>query len=179
MEDIARLARTEVSLRALADAVNDRLKTVRAEMQTHFDNGHGLRQVAATLPDGTEVAKVTVTDPKPEAQITDPDAFRDWVLKHRPSEIRRTVLTEVRDAYKAVILNECTAAGVAKVCDRETGEVFDVPGVTVRPTRARGHSVRFAKTGKEQIAEAWRNGLLVAEVLPQLTAGGGEPDDAA
>lgn len=176
LTQLTKLASDEAVLRALADAVNDRLKTVRADMQAALDATGGVRQVAATLPDGTEVAKVSLTDPKPEAVITDADAFRDWVLKSAPTEVKREVrvVTEVRDSYKALLLNQMTAAGRPEVCDKETGVVEEVPGVEVRATRARSHSVRFSKTGKGAIGEAWRNGKLAADLMPQLGAGDGD-----
>ena len=170
-DDLTQLARDETMLRALADAVNDRLRAVRTQMQAAFDDSSGIRQVAAQLPDGTEVAKVSVTDPKPEAVVVDADAFRDWVMKTRPTEIRRTLHTEVRDSYKALILNQITAAGVPEVCDKETGLVQSVPGVEVRATRARSHSVRFSKEGREAIAAAWRDGVLAVDLMPQIEAG--------
>lgn len=171
---LTKLASDEAVLRALADAVAARLKTVRADMQNALDATGGVRQVAATLPDGTEVAKISLTDPKPEAVITDADAFRNWVLQHAPSEINRRVVTEVRDAYKAALLNEMTAAGRAEICDKETGVLEAVPGVEVKATRARSHSVRFSKTGKDAIGAAWRNGDLAADLMPQLGAGDGD-----
>ena len=65
-------------------------------------------------------------------------------------------------------------AGRPEVCDKETGVVEEVPGVEVRATRARSHSVRFSKTGKDAIGEAWRNGALAADLMPQLGAGDGD-----
>ncbi|MFG3510206.1 hypothetical protein ACGF5F_32440 [Streptomyces sp. NPDC047821] len=171
---LTQLASDEAVLKALADAVNGRLREVRANMQAALDATGGVRQVSANLPDGTEVAKISLTDPKPEAVITDPDAFRDWVLKNAPSEITRRVLTEVRDSYKAVLLNEMTAAGRPEICDKTTGVVETVPGVEVRATRARGHSVRFTKSGKGAIGAAWRSGALAADVMGELTAGAGD-----
>lgn len=168
---LTQLASDEAVLKALADVVNGRLKAVRADMQTALDATGGVRQVAAQLPDGTEVAKISLTDPKPEAIITDPDAFRDWVVKNAPTEISRRVVTEVRAAYKAQLLNEMTAAGRPEVCDRQTGVVDSVPGVEVRATRARGHSVRFAEKGRDVIGAAWRNGDLPADLMPQLGTG--------
>lgn len=172
---LTQLASDEAVLKALADAIGDRLKAVRGEMQAALDATGGVRQVAATLPDGTEVAKISLTDPKPEATITDRDAFLDWVREHAPSEVSRRVevITEVRPAYTTALLAEMTAAGRPEICDKETGVVETVPGVEVRATRARGHSVRFGKTGKADIGEAWRSGVLTTQVLGELTAGDG------
>ncbi|GAA1887637.1 hypothetical protein GCM10009837_06730 [Streptomyces durmitorensis] len=174
LSNLTKLASDEAVLKALADAVAARLRAVRTDMQEALDATGGVRQVAATLPDGTEVAKISLTDPKAEAVVTDPDAFRDWVVKNAPSEISRRVVTEVRDSYKALLLNQMTAAGRPEICDTETGVLETVPGVEVRATRARSHSVRFAKAGKDAIGKAWRNGELAADLMPQLDAGDGD-----
>jgi hypothetical protein len=173
---LADIAATEAVLKALHDEIGDRLKAVRADMQAGLDSADGVRQVAATLPDGTLVAKISLTDPGLAAQVTDPAAFTAWVRDHHPDKdaIVRRFVVEVRPATQTALLAEITAAGVPQWCNQETGEVHTVPGVEIRPTRARSHSVRFEKTGKEQVARAWQAGQLTDIVLPQLTAGGAE-----
>lgn len=173
---LAELAAREAVLKAIADAIGDELKTVRVQVQAALDESAGVRQVAALLPGGQQVAKISLTDPSPAATVTDPEAFLSWVRDHHPdkSAVVRRVVTEVRPATQTALLAEMTAAGVPQWCDTETGEVHTVPGVEIRATQARGHSVRFDKGGKEQVAAAWRDGELAALVLPELTAGGTE-----
>lgn len=176
LEKLSQLASEEAVLKALVDAVGDRLKEVRGDMQAALDGARGVKTVAASLPNGTEVAKISLTDPKPEAVVTDPDAFLAWVRDNAATEVVRRVevVTEVRPAYRAALLAQMTAAGRPEICDTETGVVDTVPGVEVKATRARGHSVRFGKTGKQAIAAAWQAGQLLDVALPQLT--GGEPE---
>jgi hypothetical protein len=169
MSNLLELAQQEATLKALADVVNDRLKAVRAETQAALDTAEketGTRQVAAKLPDGTPVATLSLTDPKPEAKITDVDAFKAWVMDAFPGEIERRFVAEVRPAFAEKILAEMTAAGVARLVDKETGELHDVPGVEVKATRSRNHSLRFKPEGKNAIAEAWQVGTLT---LPGVT----------
>lgn len=172
LENLAELASEAAWLKALHDAIGTRLAETKADVQAALDKNRSIKQVAATLPDGTEVAKISLTDPKPEAVVIDPAAFLAWVRETAESEIVRRVevITEVRPAYRAALLAQMTAAGRPEVCDKETGVVDTVPGVEVRPTRARGHSVRFGKGGKEAIAAAWASGQLTSVVLPELTA---------
>lgn len=172
-------AAREAVLKALHDAIGDELKSVRAEVQAGMDEAKdtaGVRQIAASLPDGTVVAKISLTDPTPAAQVTDPVAFTAWVRDHHPDKnaIMRRFVVEVRPATQVALLAEITAAGVAQWCDEETGEVHAVPGVEIRPTRSRSHSVRFEKAGREQVARAWQAGELADIALPQLTSGGAE-----
>lgn len=169
--NLSELALEEAALKTLADAVNDRLKEVKAAMQQQMDES-GASRVDAALPDGTKVATISATSPKPAAVVTDPDLFLKWVREHSPQNITTRLVTEVRPAYQTALLAEMTAAGTAEVADKETGVVEEVPGVEIRATRSRGHSVRPVDGGREAIAQAWRSGALAHLELPQLTAGG-------
>ncbi|MEU5608402.1 hypothetical protein AB0H03_06540 [Streptomyces sparsogenes] len=168
--DMQQLALEEAALKTLADAVTDRLKAVRASMQEAMDNT-GASRVDATLPDGTKVATISSTSPKPTAQVVDEEKFRAWVREHSPANHVSRIVHEVRPAYQAALLAEMTAAGVAEVADKETGVVEEVPGVEIRATRSRGHSVRPVDGGREAIGAAWRNGQLAHLDIPQITAG--------
>jgi hypothetical protein len=172
---LADLAATEAVLKALADQIEGQLKKVRADMQAGMDAA-GATQVTAKLPDGTQVAKISLSDPKPAAMVTDPEAFLAWVRDHHPDKdaIVRRFVTEVRPATQAALLADMTAAGVPQWCDPETGELHSVPGVQIRATRSRSHRVLLSDDGRDAIAQAWRNGELAAVVLPELTAGGAE-----
>ena len=169
MTDLQQLALEEAALKTLADAVNDRLKEVKTAMQEALVDT-GASRVEAKLPDGTKVATISRSDPKPAAVVTDEKAFLDWVRKYSPHNVTTRLVTEVRPAYTAALLAEMTAAGAAVVADKETGVVEDVPGVDIRATRSLTHSVRPTKDGPERIAAAWRDGQLAHLNLPQLTA---------
>lgn len=167
------LALEEAALKALSDAIGDRLKEVKAEMQEALDTT-GASRVEAKLPDGTKVATISRTEPKPTAVVTDPDKLLVWAREHSPANVVSRVVTEVRPAYITALLAEMTAAGVAEIADRETGVVEEVPGVEIKATRGRTHSVRPVDGGREAIAEAWRTGALAHLALPQVVAGGAE-----
>jgi hypothetical protein len=165
------LALEEATLKALADFVKDRLAEVRSELQSGLDAAEretGTRQITVTLPGTTTpVATIGATDPKPEARVVDAEAFTAWVLREYPGEIERRFVTEVRPAFIDKVLAEMTAAGVPRVLDTSTGQLHDdVPGVTVRATRSRNHSLRFKPEGRAVIAAAWRSGSLP---LPGVT----------
>lgn len=168
MSNLRELAREEATLKALADVVTERLKAVRAETQSALDAAEqqtGTRQVAASLLNGTPIATISLTDPKPEAKITDTDAFQAWVMEAFPGEIERRFVAEVRPAFVDKVLGEMTAAGVARLVDKETGELHEVPGVEVKATRSRNHSLRFKPTGRDDIAKAWQAGELAVPGL--------------
>jgi hypothetical protein len=157
----------EAALKALLDAIDDEYKTARAAVQTALDEqaaATGAKSFDALLPTGTKVGTVTLTGGETAAKVVDNAAFIAWVRERYPSEVTVNVVREVRPAWLAARLAEMTAAGVA--VDTTTGE--EVPGVEIKPSRARSHSVRFAKTGRSDVAEAWRTGALADLVLPAL-----------
>lgn len=174
------LALEEATLKALADLVKERLTAVRSELQSGLDTAEkeaGTRQIAAALPDGTTVATLSLTDPNPEAKVTDTATFKAWVMEFFPGEIERRFVTEVREAFTTKLLAEMTAAGVPRIVDKDTGELHDVPGVQVKATRSRNHSLRFKPTGRTDIAAAWQSGSLALPGITgpaQIIAGGAE-----
>lgn len=169
MANLAELALTEATLKALADQISGQIKTVRAEMQSALESS-GASQVRATLPDGTRVGTTSLTESKSAAQVVASDAFIEWVRENAPSEL--TTVTVVRPAYQAELLEQMTAAGTAELPDQATGEIVSVPGVEIRAGRSASHSTRLSKGGAERIAAAWRAGSLAHLDLPQLMAGG-------
>ncbi|WP_405794059.1 hypothetical protein [Streptomyces sp. NBC_01506] len=168
--DMQELALESAALKALGDAISERQKAVRVQMQEALTTS-GASRLDAALPDGTKVATVFRTDPKPTAAVVDPELFLKWVREHSPANVVTRLVTEIRPAYTAALLAEMTAIGSAVWADRETGEVHDVPGVEIKATRAAGHSVRPVDGGREAIAEAWRTGALAHLSIPQITGG--------
>lgn len=169
--DMPDLALREVALKTLADAINDELKEVKAQMQQQLEST-GASRVDAKLPDGTKVATISRPSPSMEARVVDEEAFRQWVVQNVKSETTSRVVTEVRAAYQKALLAEMTAAGAPVWANRVTGEIHTVPGVQILPKRSTTHSVRPTTGGREAIAEAWRSGALAHLDLPQLGAGG-------
>lgn len=174
------------ALTALHDAIGDALKAAKAGSLDGLKAAKaesGTKQITVPLPDGRDVATITLVSPEPAAVVTDEDAFKAWVRKVYPDEIASRVVTEVRPAFRKKLLAEITAAGVPKVVvddehvDKETGlisgeqVVHDVPGVQLQG-RASYQRLTYTKTGRADIAAAWRNGELAGLVLPELMPGG-------
>lgn len=170
MTDMQELALEEATLKTLADLIGDRLKAVKQQMQERLQES-GATRVTAQLPDGTKVATISRTDPKPAAVVVDEGALLAWVRQAAPGEVSTRLVTEVRPAYRARLLADITAVGAPRVVDEDTGEVHDVPGVEIRATRSTTHSVRPTDGGREAIAAAWRAGSLAELGVPQLVGG--------
>ncbi|AJC60187.1 hypothetical protein [Streptomyces sp. 769] len=179
-EDIKAATTREAVLKALLDEVKAAYEEARTEVQHHLDAAQeatGARQFAASLPDGTKVGTISLTGGEPAAQIVDEQAFTAWARTAFPAERVTRIVKEMRAAFVERLLGEMTAAGVPQIVDPASGEVHEVPGVEIRPTRRRSHSVRFAKGGKGLVGEAWRTGVLAPLVLPMLAPG--TADEAA
>lgn len=164
-------AAAEAYLKTLLDVVTAAYKTQRSKVQELLDASSresGTDRVAVNLPDGTKVATVSLTKGSAEASVVDEQAFRAWVMEHYDSEIERRFVAEVRGAFRTKMLAQMTAAGSAEWADPETGVIHEVPGVAIRPARARGHSVRMTQTGPSDVMHAWRTGQLASTALPQL-----------
>ncbi|MGW7197252.1 hypothetical protein [Streptomyces chryseus] len=195
----------EAVLKALLDSIDAEYKKARAEVQAALDaqqKATGGTRFDAALPDGTKVGTITLTGGEPEAKVTDREAFIAWARAAYPTERETRVITRevqmvktIRPAFEAHLLAQMTAAGVTRIVqaaqvDETTGEVtgdevvHDVPGVAIKATRKRSHSVNFSKkdgqwVGRELIAEAYRNGQLTAIVLPALTPGAADKEAEA
>lgn len=170
-------AAREAVLKTLLDAVKSEYDAARAETQELLDaaaQDTGTRQVAVSLPDGPDIATVSLSSGEAAAKVVDEDAFTAWVITNFATEVERKLVTTVRKAFADRLMKEMTAAGGTEWADPETGVIHDVPGVAIAPSRARTHSVRFKKEGRDQVMEAWRAGRLTGVVLPELTAGGAE-----
>lgn len=169
LKDIA--TRTAV-LSALAEAINDELKAAKKGLQEGLKAAKdetGTQQIGVSLPDGQDIGKVSLVQPKAAAIVTDDKAFLEWVRGVRPGEITTRLVTEVRPAWAALVLKEITAAGVVQWCDPETGELHDVPGVQMQG-RSAYTRMTVPDAGRDAIATAWRNGQLAQLSIPQITA---------
>jgi hypothetical protein len=170
-------AEREAYLKTLLDAVNDAYKAARTETQTLLDAAaeeNGTRQAAVALPDGPDIATVSLSSGEAAAKVIDEEAFTAWVIANYGTEVERRFVTEVRPAFRDKVLGALTAANGIEWADPESGVIHEVPGVAIAPSRARTHSLRFKKDGRDKVMQAWREGRLAAVALPELTAGGAE-----
>ncbi|WP_327368760.1 hypothetical protein [Streptomyces sp. NBC_01217] len=168
----------EAVLAALSKEIGEALAAAKTDVQYLLDQQYeatGTTKVDATLPDGTKVGSISRTSGETAAQIIDAAAFRAWVAEAYPAETTVEIVKSVRPAFSSLMLAAMTAAGVTQWADPETGEVHDVPGVEIRPSRARSHRMTFSRTsksspvdGRELVAQAWRRGDLAPIVLPAL-----------
>jgi hypothetical protein len=178
-------------LGALLDQIKDAYHDARRDAHELLEQQYkatGTTKTDATLPDGTRVGSVSRRGGERAAQVTDDEAFAAWVRDHYPTEhvvriIPARVEVTVRPAFAAQILAEMTAAAAPRYADPETGEVHDVPGVEIRPSRAATHQLTYTRgskgqplTGRDLVARAWREGDLAAHVMPALAPAAAEAE---
>lgn len=179
----------EAVLKALRDHIDAEYETARTEVQHLLDEQQlatGGTKFDAILPDGTKVGSASLSVGEKAAQIVDEDAFTAWVRTTYPAEAVTRIVKSVQAAFTARLLAEMTAAGAARIVDPDTGEVHEVPGVEIRPSRKRTHSMNFLRKtkarpqdGRDLVAAAWRSGQLAPIILPALAPAPGPGDEGA
>ncbi|MFE5674506.1 hypothetical protein ACFQ7B_00245 [Streptomyces erythrochromogenes] len=173
------LALEEAALDLLAGRVADAKKDVRKRMQAALDaaaSRDGVERVVATLPNGEPVATISLRPGATGPVVTDEEALARWLRRTYPEQDWTTsrIVREVRPWKLAELIAQMDAAKATQIVDPDTGEVHDVPGVLIKPTRARTHSLLWKKTGKAEtgraaMGEAWRTGALT-RYMHALTA---------
>jgi hypothetical protein len=169
----------EAALKTLLDEVRAGYDAARAIVQAGLDEqqkANGGTRFDAMVPsaDGpVKVGTVSLSSGSAAATVRDPEAFLAWARERYSSEVTPRLVFEVREAWRTDLLARATAAGAA--VDTDTGE--EIPGVEMRASRARTHSVRFGKGGRDLVGESWRGGYL-GRVLPALVPAAEDAPDA-
>lgn len=155
----------ELALRlAVISVVADRAKEIkdglRAEVLASLDE-IGADSASATLPDGTKVAKVGIVAPKPRVRVLNEQAYTDHVAQEHPDEIVRSV----RESFSRHYLETLLPTDDGQAVDPRTGAI--VPGVVF--TEATPYpSLRFEKTGRDEVIHALSEGLLTLDLGPHI-----------
>lgn len=166
------IATRVAALDTLKKRITDELATARADLHTAMATAAentGARQIAFGL-DHTDIGKATYVAPEDAAVVTDEQALLSWVRTIAPTEITSRLVTEIRPAWLTLLLKQITDTGQAVWADPDTGELHDVPGITLQP-RPPYTRLTVPQAGKDALAEAWRTGTLTHIVLPELTTG--------
>lgn len=186
-ESLRDLAAEAAALDLLAARVAEAKKDVRARLQAALDDAHkrdGVDRVAASLPSGETVATFSLRKGEVGPVVVDEDEFARWVRDTVGEEFTTVRIVREVKPWKAKELLDQMAAlertpgpdgpTPAQWPNPDTGEVVDVPGVLIKPTRARTHGITWRKSGKDAVVAAWRRGEL--SPLPALAPAPAEQD---
>lgn len=134
-------------------------------------------QATSALPVGTRlpvmvggehIGWLSIPQPRTTATVADPAKFLAWAREHAPTEI----VEAVRESFTRNVLESVKARG--GWLDKATGEVVEVPGVTV----SQGDpypKVDLADGAGDAIGKAWRAGQIdLGQMLALPPAEGGE-----
>ncbi len=155
-----------VASRVLAD----QLKAVDAALRAQAGAGMLVGERAVAAVGDTPIGTVTRTKPRDgstTAAVTDEAALIAWCDVHAPTEVQ--TVRSVRVGFQRVLLDAAKNGGWV---DKATGEVVDVPGVTVTEGApgAPGLMVKPAEDAEGVLRAAWQDGRLA---LSELLAIGG------
>lgn len=156
---------------ALLKVLSGRIGTAKKTADTDITGGWEVSdRNAAVLPNGTKIGTVTLAKGKRNVDITDQDAFMEWVLETHPDAIQQVQVTQVDPDFTNRMISFARATG--STTDPATGE--EVPGLRVRD----GDPYPMTKLeddAAELVAEAWQSGelaeLIAALVQPTVEAG--------
>lgn len=168
-DEAARLA----VLGALRDRLNEEIATSRGHVWAGLVAARrvlGMKSATVTLPDGTKVGTVTITEPDSGVDV-DTTAFLAWCQEHHPDE----VVPAVRESFRRAVLG-----GLVEV----DGEFFYkgtlVPWARLRPAGdPTSFSYRPSPDAAKAILDAYRDGRLTPSVLPELDGPPAEPEGGA
>ena len=166
-------------LDTLVKGMTDELKKAKAELETGLRAAKaetGTQTIAVDL-NGTDIGKATLVQAKAAATVVDETALLAWVRTVAPTEITTRLVTEIRPAWLTQLKKQIDAVGRLEWADPETGVIHDVPGIDM-VGRAAYTRLTVPDGGKQAIGEAWRSGQLTAVVLPELTAGKQQDEEA-
>lgn len=155
---LPRLALREAQLTLQLAETKKELSVVRTILQKQLEKAReetGTRQIYVTLPDGTRVGTIGLTEDIRRAVVTDEKAFTDWVAQHYPEEVKRSFVSEIRPAFQKRIFGEIERRNTTEITDHETGEILTIPGIEITTTRQSSHTLRW-KNG-DQSKAAVRN----------------------
>jgi hypothetical protein len=115
-----------LALLAMQHGLDVEIKDLRSRVAAQAVETWREQNVAPTFRH--ELGSASLRLPKDAVAVVDDDALLDWVLEHHEDEVE--VVTRVRPAYVRALLARLKIAG-GVVVDKESGEVVDIPGVSV------------------------------------------------
>lgn len=164
-------------IKALADIIKEEIDAGKDAVVLEFEET-GAKSATAALPDGTDIATVTLVESAQTIEVRDTVRFVEWVRTNAPGvyiEERtetRVVPASFDETWFRGFAGTLTISG-DDVVSKESGE--SIPGLgACRPKRPYP-MVKFKPGARDAIRDAWRTGsidALLPTVVPALEGGG-------
>lgn len=146
--DLAFQAFAYSALEKLAKEQKEPVRVAARDALAAEKAAHGTKAVELTLPDGTVCASASLAAPKDRVEVTDEDAFFEWVLANHPAALK------VDYTFKKSFLDRLEVDGDT-VADPITGQVIDfarfVPARDAEP----GIRITATRSNKNQILDGY------------------------
>lgn len=182
------LSPTEANLifilrKTISDKVAASVKGEREDVFTRLKSAHdetGAKQLSVKLPSGTEVAKITLQQPKEQTHV-DNGRLLSYLRDGGLDDYLEVIEHPAQEAWSETrVLNE--AAAVAHLTENaawieghpvtEEGEMLEFITRTVGEPKS--FTVTYAKGGQDRVISEWLDGNLAhlnpGEELPQIGA---------
>lgn len=159
MSALSEAAARSAVLKTLLDEVKTAYEQSRKEVRAAMVE-QGAERVAASLPDGTKVAQIVLSQPRETIGVDD-RAFLEWVRENHEDELVIPPVT-VRSSFRDAILARLTIVG-GQVVDTKTGQV--VEWAHVNPAGEPYPTTKLITGGKEAILAAWNDGVISLDAL--------------
>lgn len=126
------------------------------------------QDIAAVLPDGTRVAKLSPRYSGSEslAQVVNPQAFTAYVKENYPHNIVESVI----GSFQSLLLNRCEATENGEAVDAATGEVVPGVGFTSKEATAYAALTWTPKAANRAKGDALLLEAILSGAVPPLTA---------
>jgi hypothetical protein len=161
--------------KTIADFVTDEVKQDRQERMEELlamFRELGVDRFTVELPDGQNVATISISKPKPKLQVSE-NELMGWVEANGYEHLIETVVIPERE-HKKLPVDVLEQIGAIKTDDGEfvTPDGVPVDGAREVTPEPSSFTVRYAKGGQHRIIDAWQAGELAGidagTTLPQI-----------
>lgn len=160
METKDRAARVAV-LTALRDAIDIAIENDREDLTLNLkelSSAFGVKSIEIELPNGEKVATASLSISESKPFVNNEREFLEWVSQNHPEEIIRTV----RPSFQKALFEKAEELYSKEAVNPRTGE--RIAGVMFSEGGKEKLTVRFKKTGRELVANAFNRGELEAVI---------------
>ena len=144
-------------LTALRDAIDVAIDNDREDLTAdlkELSNAFGVKSIDIELPNGDKVATASLTLSEPKPFVNNEKEFVSWVATNYATEL----INIVRSSFQKALFEKAERLDSGEAVNPQTGEI--IAGVLFSEGGKEKLTVRFKKTGRELVADAFSRGEL-------------------